>query len=1156
VPIIFTYSLNASQQDSNSGDSAADTNRYKVFSFRHISSDQAIGYIEKAGLAVTARALKENILSTSGQSAELGKVAELLRLVDSNVPFIVEKIVLPKQAADSNSPPKLGAKTNGVLIGTFANPPMGEGAKAIVEVSETGILVVAPADKADQIRFSFGGTVQASAKQPAAEQAGQTAQPADVNVSAAEPNVSAELMNTILVPQAEQIPAIDANLLEGITVNIPENIPADKDTSTLIDINKLDINWAAVEALLRGDSKTSTETESNEVPLSDVFGKLVGSLSKASEKTTTAQKEANDVNTAAPVKIQTQPPAEKPAKKTTVTERAKQPGQSAGKTANESLEPTPIADGNEILELTLPERMNIVQLIRLVGEYFSLDYMYDPAKVTGEITLQISKERQGRIKVKELYPLLEQALKFRGFVMTRRGNLVTIVPKEEAITIDPALVDTAKRSIEKGDVVITKVFHLKYIDAESAKNLLMGMGMGVDINTSASVARILIVTEYAYRMGRVQQLLDMIDKPGEKKTFHFRQLKYTMATSLKDKIKALADQLGTITITIAETVTVSPATQPAVRPGMPPAITRPPVTTVRTPTAAGAAEVPTVYLDVDERTNRILMIGLPEQLDTVESLIDTLDVQQQDLRSMRVYELKYADATDVVNKLGELNIISSTRAATIGRGRTTTTRYPGTTTGAERITQPGAPGTIPQTTVPVTGTAGASTEPLAGEPQIVVIETTNSLLVNATEEQHEQIATIMAYLDTEPEASSTNYVVYPLENQDPEQLVEVLNKLIQETIESKDPTGKVIQTSTTKRTEEDITIIGDKNTFSVIVYASKRNQQWIESLIRQLDKRRPQVLIDITLVEVTKNDEFSLDMQLVTKYPTIEKVLDTGVETPIPLLSTYPGRRMWEASSISGSGTGFYSDEHVQALIKAMRTKGYGRVMANPKLLVNDNETGTITTLEEQTVVSPSTVIIPGSPTTSPTASATVSKDVYKAEIKLDIVPHISEGDLLRLEVTLKRSDIRPVTPATYTLETPDGKLTGPSPPDTVSADVKTVITVPDSKTIILGGLEKLNQSKGGTKVPLLGDLPLVGVFFRKTESKDAQSRLYLFVRANILRPEKEQVASDIVRMSDKNREEFEKFESEMQNYQNFPGIKQKFMDPQRVLGENGTSDK
>ena len=103
----------------------------------------------------------------------------------------------------------------------------------------------------------------------------------------------------------------------------------------------------------------------------------------------------------------------------------------------------------------------------------------------------------------------------------------------------------------------------------------------------------------------------------------------------------------------------------------------------------------------------------------------------------------------------------------------------------------------------------------------------------------------------------------------------------------------------------------------------------------------------------------------------------------------------------------------------------------------------------------------------------------YTAGITLTITPNISEGDLLLLDVKLTRSDFGEV-PA-------EG-----SPPDITESDIETTVTVPDGRTIILGGLLKLNQVKGGTKVPILGDIPGIGGLFRSTSNTDRETKLYI----------------------------------------------------------------
>ncbi len=808
-------------------------------------------------------------------------------------------------------------------------------------------------------------------------------------------------------------------------------------------------------------------------------------------------------------------------------------------------------DGNAELSLSLPEQIEIINLIDLVGKHLNLDFIYDPVKIKGEVTLKLNGALNGPLKVKHLYPLLEQVLKFKQFAMTRHGNFVLIVPVGEVMDYDPKLVESSEdHTTQNGDVLVTRMFKLKHIDTVSAENLLTGLSIGATPIAPIPDAQMLIVTDYAYRMPRIERILEMIDVPGKPKKFRFRQLKYTMAPTLAQKVMTLAEQLESVSITVGDLPSTPSTPAPGVQGRTVPGRSTPARTPTRipqrtTPTGETSAQ-PSVYLDADERTNRILMIGIDEQLDLVEELIETLDVAQQDLRNLKLYKIVHVDAEDVRTKLSELGVISEARANSSMNSSRRNERITGQRGTPQSNAAAAAAGRSPlQTSNPLLDTDGSGGLTLSGEAQVVVIEATNSLLVNATPEQHAQIQTILEYVDSTTDDSDIPYIIYPLESQKPEELASVLQKLIETTITDKE--NKIEQV--VKKTDEQIEIVPDEKSFSIIVFASKKNQDWIKKLIEQLDKPRPQVLIDVTLVEVTKSDSFEYDLNLVESFPNL---LDTSglASTIIPgenpvssssiiskLLSSDRDRYV-DFQSAGGRGTGFYGDRHINALLTLMQEKSYGRVLAKPKILVNDNEEGTISTTDTTYVKKTSSI-----PVTSGTAGTqenmiqtSIDYEGYDAGIDLGITPHISEGDLLRLEITLNRTDF--------------GDLGGDGPPDTTASDLGTVVTIPDGSTVILGGMIKLNQSKGGSKVPILGDIPLIGGLFRSVNNSDLQRRLYVFVKAEIIRPARDYAKGlpDLEKISERNRQAFEKFENRFQKYSNIPGIKPGPMDPLKVL--------
>jgi type II secretory pathway component GspD/PulD (secretin) len=906
-----------------------------------------------------------------------------------------------------------------------------------------------------------------------------------------------------------------------------------------------------------------------------------------------------------------------------------------------------IPNAEEVLDtvLILPEEVEMTALIELVGKQLKLNYMYDPRKLTGQKI--VLKLHEGKIKVKDIYALLESVLKFKGFAMVRRDeNLITIIPQAEAVKYDPTILTTAE-DVRPGDVIVTTTFTLQHISTDTAVNLLKKMSLG--LNTEPIVeTNTLIVTGYAYRMDRIEQLLRMIDVPGKENTFQSRQLQYLLPSELAPKIKSLAAQLGTVQVTVsAPPKTTTPKIDPRTKRPVRTTTSR---TSSRTTTPPSAAAKKGVYLDTDDRTNRILMIGTVEDIDIVNALIDTLDVPLFGLKTIKEYKIQYVEAADIVDALNELGVAkvttssksrtsaptSRSRTATPSRTTTTTTaaadqpqisirqatnsllvnataeqhdaiatviahvdveqtdaraikeyeikhvdtveitdtlgelgiisQSRGTQRGTSSRTQSARtspatskPGTTTQR--PTTLTAATGAEIASDEPQIATLGSTNSLLVNATPIQHAAIALIIAHVDRELDQITTPYVIYALENQDPAELSEVLIKLIQETVSqqgkttSKDSRIQTKAVSTPRSNEERIKIIPDPKTYSLIVYANKKNQQWISALIEELDAYRPQVLIDVTLVNIKKNDDFIYDLDIVSKFPSLLPAGGTFTSTTLNPIQAFTGQTIIEATSKGLSGDspaqGFYADKHIQALLSIIEKKGYGRVLARPKLLVNDNETGIITTTRVTTIVSPKTDVVPvqGGGGTS---STSISTQTYTSDITLEIEPHISKGDQLRLKINLNRTDFEDRDDYIISVPGQSGSLTGPTPPDLITSNVETVVTVPDNSTIILGGLETITQVKGGNKIPILGDIPLIGGLFRNINNTSQQNRLYVFVKARILRPGKEYSGeSDIVKASRENRAVFEKYEKEMQEYEDWPGIEPEPMDPLRILEED-----
>ncbi len=1137
--------------------------RVRIFSLRDITTQQAKDYLQSAQIADTVLAIPgTNAISVTGSPQQLVHASTVIKLVDANGMFDIQFLdIAPNKVlpAAEKIEEQLGREYS---VGSLMEgPAAGADIKAIACTFMDKLLIITPQEQTNKITE----TVVNSLVDKQTE---------------AEPNQQSLVQMTEVQPAGQsQPPAVSANDVdstsspqvvfteEPLVVEPNKGEPASPIAITAEPNEPNTVKLAS----RRSGGHPIAETED------DMLGDFLTELTEAA-KAEKAEKEAEKIKTEpnqpgeiaaepnvqqlqpeiaeqepdkqveqpeiAEAKIQEQPPAEPqpvmsqaeqepdkqveqpeiaaakiqeqpPAEPQPVVSQAEQvleeqapegraeeeqPGEEdADITIAEIEEKEPavpvleIPNGDEMLELNLPEKVEVIALIDLVGKYLNLNYLYDAGKVTGSVTIKV----QGRLKVRELYDLLESVLKFRGFVMSRKGKLVTIVPTAEALDQDP----TFSEGIKPGDVVITKVFHLQYITTAAAKALLGGMKLGTN-TTEIPESGTLVITEYAFRMQRIEDLLAIVDVPGPPKEFKLRVLDYTLAESLVPKIKTLAEQLGTVNITVGIT---TPAPAPARERG------RRRVTQPQPP--AESTRKTAVYIDFDKRTNRILMIGLASEITAVEQIIDSLDVPQQDLRAVREYEIQYVDIDKIVEALQEFGIVESTGVPRAPAARTAGGK-------AAPAPQPAAAGIIS-----------------LDQPQIVKLETTNSLLVNATPEQHIQISRIISYIDREPIQAAIPYRIYRLENQEPEALAEVLNGLIEKTVRDKE--GKIQQT--VKYTEESIAIVPDKNTFSLIVYASRKNQEWIGNLIESLDRRRPQVLIDVSLVEITRDDAFAYDLDVIgnAKQLATQNIVATATAIgSLPTAASVPQSTVLEGGYFNSTGQikGFYNEGRVQALLTAMDQKKYGRVLARPKVLVNDNEMGLISTEDTTYIAQTTDATLPGTTTTTDTVRVSTSYTPYTAKISLEITPQISEGDLLRLVIKMVREDFGTTSGATG------------GPKDKKVSNIDTIVTVPDGSTIILGGLTKLNQTKDGYKVPLLGDVPIVGSLFRKVDNTDKANKLYIFVKADILRPEETAGLRQLEAISRANQTEFEKAEDAFQKKEDFPGVKPTPVEPEKVL--------
>jgi type II secretory pathway component GspD/PulD (secretin) len=271
----------------------------------------------------------------------------------------------------------------------------------------------------------------------------------------------------------------------------------------------------------------------------------------------------------------------------------------------------------------------------------------------------------------------------------------------------------------------------------------------------------------------------------------------------------------------------------------------------------------------------------------------------------------------------------------------------------------------------------------------------------------------------------------------------------------------------------EVIVIADVPNNQIIARAPIRQQEELSRLIDQLDLRRKQVYVEVLIISVSDSSNFRLAVET--------QILNGqyGVQTNFGLSGAgadFQSQRS-VASNLAGFTSALIQSESIPFIINAMQTDTDARILSKPTLLVNDNEEGSIDSVEEQPTTS-----------TSQTDSSTVTsfQGFEEAGTNLRIVPTISKDGYLTLEYDITRSN--------FTGAGQDG-VPAPRATNTVTSKV----TVPSNTTIVVGGIKTENLTDTIEKIPLLGDIPLLGILFQDRVKIKSSSVLYIFITPKIM---------------------------------------------------------
>ncbi|MBI3611245.1 MAG: hypothetical protein HY204_11180 [Nitrospirae bacterium] len=324
-----------------------------------------------------------------------------------------------------------------------------------------------------------------------------------------------------------------------------------------------------------------------------------------------------------------------------------------------------------------------------------------------------------------------------------------------------------------------------------------------------------------------------------------------------------------------------------------------------------------------------------------------------------------------------------------------------------------------------------------------------------------------------------NINVYYLENANAEELTKLLTSLVTRTGAPPAAGRPVIKSP--GEFEGTIQIIPDKATNALLITASTRDYEMLKEVIKKLDVRRRQVYVEAVIMEVSQDKLRELGT-------TLGAV--AGYQSPNKDLTAYGGfneapEDIAALTSITGIKIGV-STVNVKVLLKALQSSSDVNVLSTPQILTTNNQKAKI-------VVAQNVPFVTGS---SQVTGGVTQRQISRQDVgvTLELTPEILEGDRVRMDVRQEISSLAE-TPQTVLVEL------GPT---TNKREATTTVIVSTNQTVVIGGLMRDDVSRVESKIPLLGDIPLIGWLFKFQSKHATKSNLLIFLTPHVVRENQE----------------------------------------------------
>lgn len=362
----------------------------------------------------------------------------------------------------------------------------------------------------------------------------------------------------------------------------------------------------------------------------------------------------------------------------------------------------------------------------------------------------------------------------------------------------------------------------------------------------------------------------------------------------------------------------------------------------------------------------------------------------------------------------------------------------------------------------------------AGSVRVVADERSNRIIIKGEKNARERIRNLIIELD-KPSYFSGSAQVIRLQYADAAKLAELIKGVMDEATNDKD-----------KEAKGKVGIFADEDLNALVVRAEPSLMREVQSLVASLDVRRAQVLIESAIVEVTGDISDALGFQWAAGSADTPVAGTNFSEAGPSTTDIVAGILSKNPAGVMGSGLtlGAYHERNGKPsfgmVMQALASNTKANMLSTPSIMTLDNQ-------EAEIIVGQNVPFRTGSTASSTNDNPFTTITREDVGITLKVKPHIHEGEAIRLEVEATAESVATTS------------VSGSADLITNKRSLKTMILAEDSETIVLGGLIRDDVIEVESKVPLLGDIPVLGWLFKAKNKKQQKSNLMVFLRPTVI---------------------------------------------------------